>query len=47
MTLSRTTASPYVDKCKGNAFVLAPLVDYAYELMMEAIDNKAACWLKG
>ncbi|KAG9309812.1 hypothetical protein JVU11DRAFT_10189 [Chiua virens] len=47
MTPPRTTVSPYVDKCKGNAFVSVGSVNDAYEWMMEAIDNKTACWLKG
>ncbi|KAF8119591.1 hypothetical protein EV363DRAFT_1176294 [Boletus edulis] len=44
---SWTVASPYVNKCKGNAFVSAPTVDDGFTLMMDAVDNGTACWLKG
>ncbi|KAH0834278.1 hypothetical protein J3R83DRAFT_11646 [Lanmaoa asiatica] len=44
---SWTVTSPYVDKCKGNAFVSAPTVDNSFKLMMDAVDNGTVRWLKG
>jgi len=45
--LTRMVASSYMDKCKENAFVSALTVDDGLMLMMDAVNNGTAHWMKG
>lgn len=47
MTLTRTGAIAQIDRCIGHAYTVVQSADDAMILMMEAIDDEKACWLKG